>query len=50
MNLNTTKLLRKEEKIYAVVAVCLTILFGLFVYLFLIDRKISKLEKNNSSH
>lgn len=37
--------LRSNGKIYAVVAVCLTILFGLFLYLFLLDRKIKKLEK-----
>lgn len=38
-------MMRKEGKIYTVVAVCLTILLGLFVYVFFIDRKISKLEK-----
>ncbi len=38
-------LLRSNGKIYAVVAVCLTILFGLFLYLFMLDRKIKKLEK-----
>lgn len=37
--------MRSNGKIYTVVAVCLTILIGLFVYVFLIDRKISKLEK-----
>ena len=37
--------LRSNGKIYTVVAVCLTILIGLFAYVFLIDRKISKLEK-----
>jgi hypothetical protein len=42
--------LRANGKIYAVVAVCLTILLGLFVYLLFIDRKISKLEKQNVSH
>lgn len=47
---NTTELLRRDGKIYAVVAVCLTILLGLFVYLFLIDRKISRLEKQQQSH
>jgi hypothetical protein len=39
--------MRSNGKIYTVVAVCLTILTGLFVYVFLIDRKISKLEKEN---
>ena len=39
--------MRSNGKIYVVVAVCLTILLGLFLYVFLIDRKISKLEKDN---
>ena len=37
--------MRSNGKIYVVVAVCLTILIGLFVYVFLLDRKISRLEK-----
>jgi uncharacterized membrane protein len=41
------ELMRSNGKIYVVVAVCLTILTGLFIYVFLIDRKISKLEKEN---
>ena len=36
---------RKEGKIYVVVAVALVILTGIFVYLFLLDRKVSKIEK-----
>lgn len=40
--------MRSNGKIYIVVAVCLTILIGLFLYVWNIDRKISKLEK--SSH
>jgi uncharacterized membrane protein len=40
-------LMRSNGKIYVVVAVCLTILIGLFIYVFLIDRKISRLEKDN---
>lgn len=39
-------LMRSNGKIYVVVAVCLTILIGLFAYVFFIDRKISRLEKN----
>lgn len=39
-------LMRSNGKIYVVVAVCLTILIGLFIYVFLLDRKISRLEKN----
>jgi CcmD family protein len=37
--------MRSNGKIYIVVAVCLTILVGLFFYLFSLDRKISKIEK-----
>ena len=37
--------MRSNGKIYVVVAVCLTILIGLFIYVFLLDRKISRLEK-----
>jgi hypothetical protein len=39
--------MRANGKIYVVVAVCLTILLGLFAYVFYVDRKISKIEKNN---
>ena len=38
--------MRSNGKIYVVVAVCLTILIGLFIYVFLLDKKISRLEKN----
>jgi len=38
--------MRSNGKIYVVVAVCLTILIGLFAYVFSVDRKISRLEKN----
>ena len=40
--------LRKNGKIYVVVAVILTIFIGIILYLIRIDRKISKLENNNS--
>lgn len=39
-------LMRSNGKIYVVVSVCLTILVGLFIYVFLIDRKIRRLENN----
>ena len=39
--------MRSNGKIYVVVAVCVTILIGLFIYVFMIDRKISRFEKNN---
>ncbi len=38
--------MRNNGKIYVVVAVCLTILIGLFVYVFILDKKISRFEKN----
>ena len=37
--------MRSNGKIYVVVAVCLTILIGLFLYVWNVDRKITKLEK-----
>ncbi|HYE53935.1 MAG TPA: CcmD family protein [Chitinophagaceae bacterium] len=38
--------LRSNGKIYVVVAVVVTILLGLFIYLFRLDRKITRLEKD----
>ena len=38
--------MRNNGKIYIVVAVCLTILIGLFLYVFMIDRKISAFERS----
>ncbi len=40
-------LMRANGRIYVVVAVALTILFGLLLYVARLDRKISKLEKDN---
>jgi len=37
--------MRSNGKIYVVVAVCLIILVGLFIYVAMIDRKVKKLEK-----
>ena len=37
--------MRSNGKIYVVVTICLTILIGLFLYVWNIDRKISKMEK-----
>ena len=39
--------MRSNGRIYVVVAVILTILIGLILYVLRIDRKISKLEKEN---
>ncbi|MFT3908715.1 MAG: CcmD family protein [Ferruginibacter sp.] len=38
--------MRSNGKIYIVVAVCLTILIGLFLYMMRIDMKLRKIEKN----
>lgn len=38
---------RRDGKIYVVVAVLLTILAGIIIYLVRLDRKISRLEKNS---
>ena len=38
--------MRSNGKIYVVIAVILTILFGLILYLVRLDRKISKLEQS----
>ena len=39
--------MRSNGKIYVVVAICLTILVGLFIYVWNIDRKISKIERKS---
>ena len=37
-------IMRSNGKIYVVVAVCLTILIGLFIYVFTVDRSVRKME------
>lgn len=39
-------LMRSNGKIYVVIAVMLTILFGLIIYLVRLDKKITRLEKD----
>jgi hypothetical protein len=39
--------MRSNGKIYVVVAVCLLILVGLFIYLVRLDSRLRKLEKGN---
>ena len=39
--------MRENGKIYVVVAVLVTILIGLFIYLISVDRKVSRLEKEH---
>ena len=41
--------MRGNGKIYVVVAVCLVILIGLFLYVVNIDRKVKKLERDSKS-
>ena len=41
--------MRSNGKIYIVVAVCLTILAGLFLYVMSVDVKLRKLEKENKA-
>ncbi len=41
-----TDFMRSNGKIYVVVAVVVTIVAGIFIYLLNLDRKISRLEKN----
>lgn len=38
--------MRSNGKIYVVVAVCLTILIGLFLYMMRIDMRMRRIEKN----
>lgn len=45
-NIEMADKMKENGKIYVVIAVMLTILAGLVLYLFRLDRKISKLEKN----
>jgi CcmD family protein len=42
--------MRAEGKIYVVVAIVLVILIGLLAYLFLMDRRLSALEKRQQNH
>jgi predicted tellurium resistance membrane protein TerC len=46
-NTDENSVMVSNGKIYVVLAVCLTILTGIVLYLIRIDRKISKLEKKN---
>lgn len=45
-NVEMADTMRSNGKIYVVVAVCLTILIGLFIYVARVDRKVSQFEKN----
>jgi hypothetical protein len=44
---NDESVMRTNGKIYVVMAVCITILVGLIIYLISIDRKIKKIEKQD---
>jgi hypothetical protein len=43
---NVGQIMRSNGRIYVVLAVMLTILIGLFIYLVIIDRKVRKMEKS----
>lgn len=45
-NAEMADVMRGNGKIYVVIAVMLTILLGVVIYLIRLDRKISRLEKN----
>jgi hypothetical protein len=47
MNDSENTLMRSNGKIYVVLAVCITILAGLIFYIISIDRKLTRLEKDN---
>jgi len=49
LNNTNTDFMNSNGKIYVVMAVVVVIVLGLFIYLFSIDRKISKLEKKEKS-
>jgi hypothetical protein len=44
-NTPNADMMRSNGKIYVVVAVIVTIVIGVFIYLFSLDRKISRMEK-----
>lgn len=46
---DSQELMRSNGKIYVVVACGLLILIGLFAYVFLIERKVSRLEKEGKN-
>ncbi|MEP6684763.1 MAG: CcmD family protein [Parafilimonas sp.] len=48
-NADQNNFMTSEGKIFVVMAVVIVIVIGLFLYLFNLDRKISKLEKNIKS-
>lgn len=47
-NSGLDEVMRSNNKIYVVMAVCVTILVGLILYLVSIDRKVSKKEESSS--
>jgi hypothetical protein len=47
VNMNVPQGLRANDKIWVVMLVCLTILFGLMALLIRLDRKLHRLENNS---
>lgn len=48
-NVVTESTMRSNGKIYVVMAICITILLGLFLYVASIDKKLGKIEKENQN-
>lgn len=48
-NVVTESTMRSNGKIYVVMAICVTILVGLFLYVASIDKKIGRIEKENQN-
>jgi len=48
-NVVTESTMRSNGKIYVVMAICVTILVGLFLYVASIDKKLGKIEKENQN-
>lgn len=48
-NVVTESTMRSNGKIYVVMAICVTILLGLFLYVASIDKKLGKIEKENQN-
>jgi len=49
LNNTSTDFMRSEGKLYVVLAVIVTIVAGIFIYLVNLDKKITKLEKGNKN-
>jgi bacteriorhodopsin len=46
VNAEKVSIMEQEGKIYVVLAVCLVVLTGIFLFLWTLERRISRIEKN----